>query len=128
MENKNNIEKLDDNFYFKVVDHCKDKISRNLALDRSKNYENDDQLVANLFLGIVLEASEVANEFHKAKTVENYRNVSSKANTEEEMGDVFFYWLALCLSLDLDPNRIVKRNIDKMDERYIKMLEGLGYK
>lgn len=106
-----------------IIEKCEKLIDRNLDLDKKKNYDSHDQLLVNLFLGLMLEASEVANEFHKCKTVENFFKNNNKANVEEEMGDVFFYWLALCLKLDLDPNNIVKRNLEKLDERYLKMLE-----
>jgi NTP pyrophosphatase (non-canonical NTP hydrolase) len=108
-----------------IIDKVKDKMERNLTLDRDTNYNSDDQMLVNLFLGLVLESSEVANEFHKCKTVDEYKKSRNLAHTEEEMGDVFFYWLALSIKLGLDPNKIVKRNIDKMDERYLKMLEKI---
>lgn len=109
--------------FSEIINKVKDKMNRNLTLDRDANYSSDDQMLVNLFLGLVLEASEVANEFHKCKTVDEYKSSRNLANTEEEMGDVFFYWLALSIKLGLDPNKIVKRNIEKMDERYLKMLE-----
>tara|TARA_R100000388_G_C7097016_1_gene90327 strand:- start:129 stop:485 length:357 start_codon:yes stop_codon:yes gene_type:complete len=110
----------------KIIEQVQAKLERNLTLDRNANYSTDDQMLVNLFLGLVLEASEVANEFHKCKTVEQYLQTRNIANTEEEMGDVFFYWLALSIKLGLDPNKIVKRNIEKLDERYLKMLEKLS--
>jgi NTP pyrophosphatase (non-canonical NTP hydrolase) len=37
---------------------------------------------------------------------------------EKELGDIIFYWMMCCQSLDLDPNDVIKQNVDKLQARY----------
>lgn len=35
-----------------------------------------------------------------------------------ELGDVIWYWVNACRALDVDPNKIISMNIDKLKSRY----------
>jgi NTP pyrophosphatase (non-canonical NTP hydrolase) len=37
---------------------------------------------------------------------------------EKELGDIIFYWMMCCQSLDLDPNDVIKQNVAKLEARY----------
>jgi|TARA_R110000850_G_scaffold118412_2_gene235456 NTP pyrophosphatase (non-canonical NTP hydrolase) len=37
---------------------------------------------------------------------------------EKELGDIIFYWMMSCQSLDLDPNDVIKQNVAKLEARY----------
>jgi NTP pyrophosphatase (non-canonical NTP hydrolase) len=37
---------------------------------------------------------------------------------KRELGDVIFYWINACRSLNLDPNEVIQENITKLSARY----------
>jgi len=41
-----------------------------------------------------------------------------RANLIDEAGDVLWYWQNLCLALNVDPNDVMLRNIEKLESRY----------
>lgn len=36
----------------------------------------------------------------------------------KEMGDVIWYWTLLCIALDINAKEVMKKNIEKLEERY----------
>lgn len=36
----------------------------------------------------------------------------------KELGDIIFYWITACRSLDIDPNVVIERNVEKLQKRY----------
>lgn len=36
----------------------------------------------------------------------------------KELGDIIFYWITACRSLNIDPNVVIERNVDKLQKRY----------
>ena len=39
-------------------------------------------------------------------------------NCREELGDLFFYWIAACISLNIHPQTIIDENVKKLNARY----------
>lgn len=37
---------------------------------------------------------------------------------EKELGDIIFYWMMACQALKLDPDEVIKKNVDKLVNRY----------
>jgi len=37
---------------------------------------------------------------------------------EKELGDIIFYWIMACQALKLDPDKVVKKNVGKLEARY----------
>jgi hypothetical protein len=37
---------------------------------------------------------------------------------KRELGDILWYWINACRALDLDPNEVMKENIEKLKSRY----------
>jgi NTP pyrophosphatase (non-canonical NTP hydrolase) len=37
---------------------------------------------------------------------------------KRELGDILWYWINACRALDLDPNDVLKENMDKLASRY----------
>ena len=37
---------------------------------------------------------------------------------KRELGDVIFYWINACRSLNLDPNEVIEENVRKLEARY----------
>jgi NTP pyrophosphatase (non-canonical NTP hydrolase) len=37
---------------------------------------------------------------------------------KRELGDIMWYWISACRSLDLDPNEVIEENVNKLKARY----------
>ena len=37
---------------------------------------------------------------------------------KRELGDIMWYWVSACRSLDLDPNEVIEENVNKLKARY----------
>ena len=37
---------------------------------------------------------------------------------KRELGDIIWYWISSCRALDLDPNEVIKENVNKLKARY----------
>ena len=37
---------------------------------------------------------------------------------KRELGDIMWYWVTACRSLDLDPNDVIEENVNKLKSRY----------
>jgi NTP pyrophosphatase (non-canonical NTP hydrolase) len=37
---------------------------------------------------------------------------------QRELGDVMWYWMQGCMALNIDPNKVIQMNIDKLKARY----------
>ena len=37
---------------------------------------------------------------------------------KRELGDIMWYWVTACRSLDLDPNEVIEENVNKLKSRY----------
>ncbi len=42
----------------------------------------------------------------------------TKFHMKRELGDIMWYWINACRSLDLDPNDVISENIKKLEARY----------
>ena len=68
-----------------------------------------------LSLGLVGEAGEVANKVKKI-----IRDKKIDVDVAGEIGDVLWYWVQGCMALNVDPEEVMKMNIEK--------LKSLGFK
>ena len=37
---------------------------------------------------------------------------------KRELGDIMWYWINACRSLNLDPNDVIQENVNKLESRY----------
>lgn len=68
-----------------------------------------------LALGLAGEAGELANQVKKI-----YRDGRDAARVEKlfgELGDVMWYWVRMCDALNLDPQRVLEANVEKLSGR-----------
>lgn len=81
-----------------------------------------DRLAENT-LGLVGEAGEVAEKIKK-----RFRDGKlDREAVQKELGDVFFYWIALHNLLGLDPEHTIDVNVDKLNDRAARnVLQGSG--
>ena len=75
--------------------------------------EFDDQL--HMVLGIVTEAGELADIYKKTFA---YGKPFDEIAVVEELGDLMWYVMNLVNLLDLDFNKILETNIEKLKSRY----------
>lgn len=74
-------------------------------------------------LGLVGESGEVAEKIKKYFR-DGYTDVSA---VKKELGDVFFYLIALCSYFKLDANDVVLENQEKLNSRKLRgVLQGSG--
>ena len=65
------------------------------------------------------EAGEVLNDWKKY--LAGRRNiVETEEKLEDELGDVFYYWVRCCYALGVDPEDIAHQNQMKLKERFNK--------
>lgn len=68
--------------------------------------------------GLSSESGEAMEILKKIKFQGKPWNEETKFHLVREAGDVIFYWLSLCLALNVDPNEIIEENIRKLENRY----------
>lgn len=86
-----------------------------------KNLENQGinaALLNTAAVGLSGETGEfsdlVKKIFFQGKEVDS----TTREKLEKELGDVIFYWITGCLALGLDPDSVIKLNVDKLSARY----------
>lgn len=68
--------------------------------------------------GLSSETGEAMEILKKIKFQGKPWNEDVKFHLIREAGDIIFYWLSLCLALNVDPNSIIEENIKKLESRY----------
>jgi len=69
-------------------------------------------------MGLAGEAGEVLNKFKK--TIRDDKGLMTperRAELLDELGDVFWYWYRCCVELDMDPQQVIRANMEKLDDR-----------
>lgn len=66
-------------------------------------------------LGLAGESGEVTD---LVKKLVYHKHPHDKEEFRKELGDVLWYWTAMCLSLGLEPNEVMEANAEKLRERY----------
>jgi NTP pyrophosphatase (non-canonical NTP hydrolase) len=77
------------------------------------NTKDNDNI--HVILGILTEAGELADQFKKHHA---YGKPIDWINIEEEIGDIMFYIAGLCSINNLDLEKIMDKNIKKLQQRY----------
>lgn len=89
-------------------------IARLKELDNTVN-------IASLMTGAIGIASE-GGEFNEIvkKCIFQGKPLDDAAllHLQKEMGDIMWYWMQCCIGLGVDPNDIIKMNIEKLEKRY----------
>ena len=109
--------------YGHFVDTVTSDVSKNLDLYVKRLHE-----LENLGINPVLFNTAVtglAGEAGEFAELNKKLNWHGKPFTEElhthlakELGDIIFYWMMACHALKLDPNNVIKQNVDKLQARY----------
>lgn len=68
--------------------------------------------------GLSAEAGEAMEIVKKMKYQGKEWNEDNKFHLKREAGDIIFYWMNLCVALELDPMEVIAENVRKLEARY----------
>lgn len=71
--------------------------------------------VLHATIGLSSEAGELLDVVKKSWA---YGQLFDTAHFQEELGDLFFYWIAACLSTGISPEEAIRSNMLKLHKRY----------
>ena len=69
----------------------------------------------HMLFGMATEAGELMDVYKKNLA---YKTPLDMVNVEEELGDIMYYLASFCRMNNLDLNKILERNIKKLETRY----------
>lgn len=74
-----------------------------------------NELLSNFALGLACEVGEAGDVIKKHLY---HGDPLAKDKLIKELGDVAWYWTALCQQLDIDPADVLQKNVDKLRARH----------
>ena len=100
-------------------------INRLDYLDGNFDYEKDAQgldinvpLLLTAALGLAAETGEFCEIPKKIYFQGKPLSVENVFHMKRELGDIMWYWINACRALELDPNDVIKENVNKLKARY----------
>lgn len=114
---------VDLNRYTHFVDSVTSDVSKDLDLYIKRLREIQDAGInPTLFNTAASGLAGEAGEFGELKKKINWHGkpITQELlqHLEKELGDVIFYWIMACASLNIDPNDVIKSNVKKLENRY----------
>jgi NTP pyrophosphatase (non-canonical NTP hydrolase) len=100
-------------------DASKDTEQFIIALSQLKIAQGCD--VARLmtaFIGLAAEGGEGLDVVKKLAFHGKQYTPEVREHLIKELGDVAWYWMYACIALDIDPEEVLVRNIEKLESRY----------
>jgi len=111
--------------YTKFVDQVTSKESNNYdhLSNRISELRNNDNLVnisllMTAAIGLGSETGEFQEIVKKILFQGKPLNEENVFHMKRELGDIMWYWINACRSLNLDPNDVILENINKLKSRY----------
>ena len=117
-------DKIDLNKYKDFVQEVTSAESNNSSFmsERLKQLEFDSKtnmaLLMTGAIGIASEGGEFAEIIKKCVFQGKPMDDDTKYHIKRELGDIIWYWINSCRALDLDPNEVIKENVNKLKARY----------
>lgn len=74
-----------------------------------------EQLIANFAMGLAGESGEVVDLLKKQLFHEEN---GDRRKLISELGDVFWYWIALCQQFEIPPDEVMGQNMEKLRSRH----------
>lgn len=71
----------------------------------------------HMIFGMATEVGELMDSYKKNIA---YNSELDMINVQEEIGDIMFYIASFCRMNNLDLNKIIERNVEKLESRYPK--------
>jgi len=81
----------------------------------TKNLTEKERLMLNGCMGLAGESGEIVDVIKKHIFHGHPLDIES---CMKELGDVHWYWSILCYVLNLDPEEVLKQNVQKLRKRY----------
>lgn len=75
-------------------------------------------LLLTAALGLGSESGELQEIVKKMFFQGKPLNEENVFHMKRELGDIIFYWISACRALHLDPNEVIRENVDKLSKRY----------
>ena len=69
-------------------------------------------------IGLCSESGELIEIVKKIMFQGKPLNEENVFHMKRELGDIMWYWINTCRSLDLDPNEVIAENVRKLEARY----------
>ena len=115
---------VDLNRYMEFVESVTSQHSNNVDFLTRRLETLNDEGIANISL-LLTSAMGLGSEAGEFQEIVKKVIFQGKPLTEEtkyhlfrELGDVAWYWVNACRSLGLDPNEVIKENVNKLINRY----------
>lgn len=114
---------IDINRYAEFVNGITSAPSKDFAsfLERIKELQSSNIDVPRLLTSAIGMPSE-AGEFSEIvkKLIFHGKEFTPDMHTHlvKELGDVIWYWVVACIALNVNPNDVIKANVDKLMNRY----------
>lgn len=89
-----------------------------VALTKLKDSGCDIARLDTAISGLSAESNEAMEILKKMKFQGKEWTEDIRYHLKREAGDVIFYWIMLCQSLDIDPNEVIAENVRKLESRY----------
>ena len=70
------------------------------------------------FTGLASESGESADLIKKLKYHGKDYTPEIREHLIKELGDVAWYWAQACIALEIDPEEVLIRNVEKLEKRY----------
>jgi NTP pyrophosphatase (non-canonical NTP hydrolase) len=117
------MKKIDLEKYVGFVDNLTSNPSKNFnlyiaELNRLHSLGCNIERLDCALTGLNSESGEALDLVKKLKYHSKDWNEDIKVELIKEAGDIIFYWINLCLALDLDPNEIIAVNVEKLQGRH----------
>lgn len=100
-------------------------INRLDELDGNFDYDQDKHgpdinvpLLLTAALGLAAETGEFCEIPKKIYFQGKPLSVENVFHMKRELGDIMWYWINACRALNLDPNEVIKENVNKLKARY----------
>ncbi len=115
-------DKIDLNKYQNFVEKVTSEESNDWAFLQARLHELNDDVNISLLLtgaiGIASEGGEFAEIVKKCVFQGKPMDDDTKYHIKRELGDIIWYWVNSCRALGIDPNEVVKENVEKLKARY----------
>jgi NTP pyrophosphatase (non-canonical NTP hydrolase) len=120
---QNNERQVSIQSYVKFVDTLTSEPSKNFQayrtrLEQLKSKGCDISRLDTAISGLMSESGEAMEILKKVKFQGKEWNEDVKYHLVREAGDIIFYWINLCIALELNPDDIILENVKKLEARY----------
>jgi len=113
---------IDLNKYKEFVDAVTSDESKNsVALEASLAKLRTQVIVPRMLtaaIGLASETGEFNEIVKKCMFQGKPMNEDTKYHMARELGDIIWYWIQACESINADPNEIIAMNVEKLKARY----------